>query len=95
MSRQHVEIARQWRRWQQLRRAAFTRDGFRCTRCGKAGRLEADHTVPIAKGGPVWDLGNISTLCRYCHIAKTAEENVADYRLEWRRRVASLSRQHG
>ena len=42
-SRHHKAI--QGRRWQLLRLKVFTRDGWRCVRCGKAGRLEG---IPVA-----------------------------------------------
>ena len=34
-------------RWQQVRRMCFERDGFRCRSCGLAGKLEADHILPM------------------------------------------------
>ena len=42
-------------------------DGRRCQQCGKAGRLEAHHVLPLEEGGQN-DLENLSTLCRGCHI---------------------------
>ena len=75
MSRHHVPLDRA--RWQAVRRAVFERDGWRCVRCGRAGRLECDHVVPLE-----WDPGQdpcavdgCQTLCRPCHVAKTAAEN--------------------
>ena len=65
------------RRWARVRRVVFERDGWRCRRCGVASRLECDHVVPLE-----WDPGQdpndpdgCQTLCRPCHIAKTASEN--------------------
>lgn len=66
MSRNHVKL--DWRRWQQTRKAAFERDGYRCTRCGRAGRLEAHHDPPLPSGGDPYDVNGISSLCRSCHI---------------------------
>ena len=65
-SRFHSSLNR--RRWTRTRRAAFERDGWRCTECGKAGRLEAHHTVALHKGGAPYNLDNLETLCRSCHI---------------------------
>ena len=62
------------RRWAAIRRAVFERDGWRCVECGKAGRLECDHRVPLEQGGDPWDPDNLQTLCRDCHIAKTRRE---------------------
>ncbi|MDE2752918.1 MAG: HNH endonuclease signature motif containing protein [Gemmatimonadota bacterium] len=56
------------RRWARTRRAAFDRDGWRCVECGRAGRLEAHHVTPLHKGGAPYDLDNLATLCRSCHI---------------------------
>lgn len=63
------------RRWQRVRRAVFVRDGWRCVLCGRAGRLEADHIRPVAKGGDWFALSNLRTLCRSCHVAKTRAAN--------------------
>lgn len=56
--------------------AAFikARDGYRCRECGRAGRLEADHVIPLDKGGAAWDPANLQALCRPCHFAKTRAE---------------------
>ena len=34
-------------------------------------KLVADHIIPIAIGGPQWDINNIQTLCEDCNKAKT------------------------
>ena len=56
-------------RWERSRRAAFERGGYTCRRCGAGGPLEAHHVTPIGAGGAVFDLANIESLCRTCHIA--------------------------
>lgn len=65
------------RRWARVRRRVLDRDGWRCRYCGKAGRLEVDHRVPVRDGGGFWDLGNLQALCRSCHFRKTGRENTA------------------
>ena len=45
MSRRHARLNAA--RWQATRRAVFERDGWRCVQCGRAGRLEADHIIPL------------------------------------------------
>ena len=73
MSRYHRYRRMPIRKWKALRRRTFERDGYRCVKCGRAGRLECDHVRPYRRGGND-DLGNLQTLCRNCHIAKTAGE---------------------
>ncbi len=94
MSRRHHDLNR--RRWAAVRRAVFERDGWRCTSCGKAGWLECDHIEPLERGGVPFDLENLQTLCRSCHIDKTRRER-PDYdpkleaeRAAWRAMVATL-----
>ena len=87
MSRQHAKLDR--RRWAKIRVQVLERDGYRCVRCGKPGRLEVDHIKPAFRGGDLYDLANLQSLCRNCHIAKTASENrrVWPDRDAWRRLV--------
>jgi 5-methylcytosine-specific restriction protein A len=35
------------KRWPALRQQALRRDGFKCVKCGAAGRLEVDHIQPV------------------------------------------------
>lgn len=56
------------RKWKAFRRQILERDGWRCTECGKAGRLEVHHVVSRSAGGAVYDPDNCRTLCRRCHI---------------------------
>lgn len=72
MSIEHRKLDR--KRWGAVRRLVLIRDGYRCVKCQKAGRLEVDHVKPLNKGGDAWDLANLQTLCRGCHIAKTKSE---------------------
>ena len=73
MSRNHACLDP--RQWAAVRRAVFERDGYRCRACGLPGRLECDHVQPLRRGGDPWDMDNLQSLCRGCHIAKTAAEN--------------------
>ena len=75
MSRNHIHLHA--RRWAAARRAVFERDGYRCVMCGKAGRLECDHITPLERepGQDPFDPNGLQTLCRSCHIEKTAREN--------------------
>ena len=47
------------RRWLSVRRAAFERDGWRCTACGRRGKLECHHKKSLADGGSPYDLDNL------------------------------------
>ena len=75
MSKFHASLQRN--RWQASRRVVFKRDSYRCQNCGRAGRLECDHVVRLEdepQQDP-YDPEGCQTLCRDCHISKTAREN--------------------
>ena len=93
MSRNHAYL--NTCRWAAVRRAVFERDGYRCVMCGKAGRLEADHTTPLQRepGQDPYDPNGLQTLCRGCHTEKTRRENrrtLTPTELAWRALVAEL-----
>ena len=80
-------------RWQRLRRATLERDGWRCRACGGAGKLEVDHIQPIYKGGEIYSLDNLQTLCKNCHLSKTLRESGRRPRLRserWRALVNEM-----
>ena len=58
------------RQWRKVRLTVLDRDSWACIRCNKKGRLEVDHVTALEDGGAVYDLGNLQTLCRSCHISK-------------------------
>ena len=63
--------------WNQTRRTVLERDGWRCVRCGKAGRLEVDHIRPLEKYKDCddpYDTAGLQTLCRGCHFKKSSGE---------------------
>ena len=89
MSQHHQNLNR--RRWQSVRRSALERDAYRCVEClergrGGAGKLEVHHIEPLNEGGLAYELANLKTLCRNCHI----EHSVPAARLEWRRYIGEL-----
>ena len=93
MSRYHTHLNA--RRWAAVRRAVLARDGWRCVACGRAGRLECDHVVPLWKDPrqDPYDPNGLQSLCRSCHIAKTAAENRREptpAERAWRELVAAL-----
>ena len=71
--RQAVYVSKRWRR---LRRSVLASSRRRCAICGRAGRLEVDHLIPMFDGGETWAIANLQALCRGCHFAKTARENL-------------------
>lgn len=56
----------------ELRLRVYTRDGFRCLRCGTAEDLSLDHIYPWSLGGPDTE-ENLQTLCRPCNSSKGAK----------------------
>ena len=95
MANRGSRFALSGKRWQLLRLRVFARDGWRCVRCGRPGRLECDHVKPLRAGGDPWDRANLQTLCRGCHVEKTAGENRRPdpERDAWRALVRELARQ--
>lgn len=69
MSRHHARHKIGGERWIRTTRQVKDRDGWRCQRCGAAGRLEVHHRTPLAEGGDPWALENLETVCRSCHVA--------------------------
>ena len=94
MSRHHTHLHA--RRWAAVRRQVHARDRYRCRSCGRAGRLECDHVTPLQRepGQDPYDINGLQTLCRACHIEKTARENrreLTPAEAAWRELVAELA----
>ncbi len=47
--------------------------------CGSPGAV-IDHIIPMAQGGPAYDLSNLQVLCRRCSDRKTAAEGAVGRR---------------
>lgn len=95
MSKFHAFLQR--KRWQVTRRTVFNRDDWRCVRCGRAGRLEVDHIIPLRKnpGQDPFDVEGLQSLCRSCHMAKTSRENrkpLTDQMRAWQALVSEMQR---
>ena len=92
MSNHHRRIpSRQWRK---LRAQVLLRDGFRCQVCGRAGKMEVDHIVPMEKGGHPTDPDGLQAICVPCHIDKTrGERGAAEIpgHAEWRALVSEIA----
>jgi hypothetical protein len=52
--------------WSSLRKEVFSRDGYKCVKCGFSKNLTVDHITPRHAGGTD-DLINLRTLCALCH----------------------------
>jgi 5-methylcytosine-specific restriction endonuclease McrA len=94
----HSQKVTRTARWKVLRMAILERDGFRCTSCVCAGRLEVDHIKPVRTRPELsYTPGNLQTLCPACHTRKTRIEcghaPLPDDRQQWRGFVTEL--QHG
>lgn len=60
-------------RKQVLRRDPLCRIAHHCR--GLAASTEADHIIPISKGGPRYALSNLQGACHACHSWKTATQD--------------------
>ena len=88
MSRHHARLDP--RRWERVRRAAFRRDGYRCTACGRAARLEGHHEPPLRDGADPYEVDGIVSLCRDCHIREHEGDHVSPEQRAWRELVAEI-----
>ena len=71
------------RRWRLVRRAVLDRDGWRCRKCGKGGRMEVHHVTAVAEGGDPFDMAGLESSCRGCHIEETRKQNTKLADPEW------------
>lgn len=59
-------------RYKKWRKDVFTRDGFKCTKCGSTQNIQAHHVIPWAETAAQkelrFDIKNGITLCRMCHL---------------------------
>ena len=65
--------------------ALLERYAYRCAYCGVGAPLQADHRVPLSRGG-THDIGNILPSCGRCNMRKAAMSET-----EFRRRLANES----
>ena len=59
----------------EFRREVMAAAGGVCAKCGRKGRLQADHIKPLKGGGLRSAKKNGQALCLACHKTKTAREN--------------------
>ena len=56
--------------WDKVRRDAYARAGYRCTVCGRQGRLEAHEKWSYDEENAVQKLEDVVALCKSCHEVK-------------------------
>ena len=57
-------------RWQRLRRTILNRDGWRCSRCKSARRLQVHHIIEKhVRHDLIFEPTNLQTVCAPCHDA--------------------------
>ena len=71
MAKRHARLNA--RRWARVRRTVLDRDNWRCRNCHRYGN-ECDHIDRDPRIDP-YEMDNLQTLCRACHIEKTRCEN--------------------
>jgi 5-methylcytosine-specific restriction endonuclease McrA len=55
-------------KWKKLRIQVLDRDGWVCV-CGKPART-VDHIIPRVKGGDMWSMDNLQSMCKSCNSRK-------------------------
>ena len=83
------------KRWKALRLVAIRRDGWRCVKCGRYGRMEVDHIESVRTAPEkAFDLANLQTLCPSCHGKKTRLElgfdPISPEREKWRKALTDI-----
>lgn len=73
-----------------IRSTLFERDKGFCNHCGVFDtRWQADHIIPVAKGGGGCTISNLQTLCLYCHNEKTKNQRVGHIaNISWQEAVS-------
>ena len=75
------------RAWFFIRRKLIQARGYKCERCGRGGRLEVHHRIPISKGGKRYDRENLEVICRQCHFDEHRHDREIPGASEWRERI--------
>ena len=56
-------------KWKKLRITVLDRDGWLCAVCGAVANT-VDHIYPRVKGGDMWAMDNLQSLCKSCNSSK-------------------------
>ena len=90
MSEHHAKLNP--RLWAAVRRKVLARDKWRCTQCGRPGRLEVHHHARLENDGDAYDLSNLSSMCRSCHIRLHRADHMTEGRRDWWKFVEELAK---
>ncbi len=58
------------RPWSRIKAQVIRRDGGRCHLCFDLGADTADHLIPVAHGGPTYDLTNLAAAHQPCNLRR-------------------------
>ena len=56
-------------KWKKIRITVLDRDGWQCAICNRPAD-SVDHIFPRVKGGSMWALDNLQSLCKSCNSRK-------------------------
>lgn len=75
--------------WDAIAYEVKRRAGFKCQKCGASGPLEADHIIPVAKGG-LTIMFNLQALCHTCHSKRAGHKHLFKQRTLGRKKRSRL-----
>ena len=62
--------SRTGRPWQRIKRRVVQRDRGICHLCRRPGATSADHIIPVAHGGAVYELSNLAAAHHKCNLIR-------------------------
>ena len=83
------------KQWRKVRLVALDRDGWACVKCHKRARLEVHHIKSLDLApDKMYDLSNIQSLCRSCHLSEHGGRGPSSEVLKWRRYLTTMPSTH-
>ena len=77
------------RQWRKVRVKALDRDGWACVKCGRRAGIEIHHVKSLDDAPEkMYDLQNLASLCKSCHIALHGGRKPDPEVAKWRRYLA-------
>lgn len=80
--------------WKRLREQVLKRDGGRCVRCGRICHLQAHHRF-YREGWEQSEVGDLITLCRWCHELEHGLGEIGSGVGGWTRKGLDAARSQG